>query len=120
MILVHIESWGWHLSGASWCLLQVPVTLQPGAWWQHAIGAVASERRDLLRQEAGRRLPAAQRWRLQRQYAAAYLKAHQSCGWQAVHFGWKARRGLRALQVQNSCLMLQMQLMRHSCFSLST
>ena len=53
--------------------MQVPVILHPSAWWQHAIGAVLSERRDLLQQEAKPQLSATHQWRVRQQYIAAYL-----------------------------------------------
>jgi hypothetical protein len=65
------------------------VVLCPTAWWQHAIGAVLSERRDLLHQEVGRRLPARTLWRLRQQYTAAYLGVQQGHGGANVRIGWK-------------------------------
>ena len=79
--------------------LQVPVILHPSAWWRHAIGAVLSERRDLLRQEAAPKLSATQQWRLQRQYIAAYSQLQMGQQSAAHRFGWKPWRELDMLKV---------------------
>ena len=82
------------------------MVLRPTAWWQHAIGAVVSERRELLRQEAGRRLPAGKLWRLRQQYTAAYLGMQQGHGGAGVCLGWKKLWGglapLRVSTLRNS------------------
>ena len=69
-------------------MLQVPVILKPHAWWQHAIGAVLIERHDLLRLEAGRKLPASTLWLQRRQYIAAYLEQQKPPGLVTLLLGW--------------------------------
>ena len=80
-------------------MLQVPVILQPHAWWQHAIGAVISERCDLLRLEGERKLPASTLWLLQRQYIAAYLKQQRLPGLAALLLGWTSWRKVKLIKV---------------------
>lgn len=79
--------------------MQVPVVLQPSAWWQHAIGAVQTERRDLLQQEAKPQLNATQQWHVRQQYVAAYrgvqTRQHRAAHW----LGSKAWREENILQV---------------------
>ena len=75
------------------------MVLQPSAWWQHAIGSVLSERRDLLQQEAKPKQNAQQQWRVRQEYTAAYQgmqKAQQSA---AHRLGLKAWSGLDVLKV---------------------
>lgn len=82
-----------------WSLVQVPVVLQPSAWWQHAIGAVLSERRDLLQQEAKPKLNAQEQWRVRQQYTAAYLGMQKERHSAAHRLGFKAWSGLDLLEV---------------------
>ena len=82
-----------------WVLLQVAVALHPSAWWQHAIGAVLSERRDLLQQEARPKLNANQLWHVRQQYIAAYLGMQTGQRFAPHRLGLKAWRGDDALKV---------------------
>jgi len=75
------------------------VVLHPSAWWQHAIGAVLSERRDLLHQEPGPKLDAHQQWHFRQQYTAAYLGLQKSKGSALTPFGRELWRALDALKV---------------------
>ncbi len=85
-------------------LLKVPVILQPHAWWQHAIGAVISERCDLLRLGAGHKLPASTLWVLQREYIAAYLNQQRAPGLAALLSGWTSWRKVILMKVSRCSL----------------
>ena len=82
-----------------WVLLQVPVVSRPSAWWQHAIGAVLSERRELLQQEARPKLSAHQQWHVRQQYIEAYLAQHRAQHFSAHRFGLTAWKGDDVLKV---------------------
>ena len=82
----------------------MPVILQPHAWWQHAIGAVTSERCDLLGLERGHRLPASTLWLLNRQYIAAYLEQQRAPGMAALLLGWTSWRKVKVVKVWRCCL----------------
>ena len=75
------------------------MVLQPSAWWQHATGAVLSERRDLLQQEAKPKLNAQEQWRVRQDYTAAYQKMQQAQQSAAHCLGLKAWSGLDLLKV---------------------
>lgn len=75
------------------------MVVHPSAWWQHAIGAVLSERRDLLHQEPGPKLDAHQQWHLRQQYTAAYLGLQKSTGSALTPFGREPWKALDALKV---------------------
>ena len=75
------------------------MVLHPSAWWQHAIGTVLSERRDLLHQESGPKLDANRQWHLRQQYTAAYLGLQKSKGSALSPFGWEPWRALDRLKV---------------------
>ena len=95
--------WKWNQTHAPQSL-QVPVILQPHAWWQHAIGAVKSERCDLLRLEAGHKLPASTLWVLQRQYIAAYLNQQRAPGLVPLLLGWTYWRKVKLMKVSRCSL----------------
>ena len=80
-------------------VLQVPIIMQPHAWWQHAIEAVVRERCDLLRLETRRQLRASTLWVLQKQYIAAYLKQQRASGLAALLMRWTSWTKGHAMKV---------------------